>query len=149
MKFIGCKHCVCTAVFLLTGLYLRTQGATHGDLAVFVAKGYFRNHIPQDASLAQCVSFLNSKGVCFSLFDVLSADKAVTKEDFARAAGQSVLLFAGEAEVVNGCIKKPLEAETWVDYCLLNDIDFVSVWDGFVQVTADGSMPEVKRFFGR
>ncbi len=122
---------------------------TFGDLAVLLAKGYFGNEVSQDASMAQCVVFLNKRGICFSLFDLIDPDKTVKKEDFARVVGQSVLLFSGEAEVLNGCVKKPLEAETWVDYCLLNDIDLKPVWDRFVQRTADGSLPEVRMFFKR
>jgi hypothetical protein len=122
---------------------------TFGDLAVLVAKGQFENYVKQDASLEQCVAFLNSRGICFSLFDLMDPDKVVTKEDFARVIGQSAILLSGEAEVVNGCIKKPLEEETWVDYCLLNDINLPPVWDRFVQRTADGALPEVRKFFGR
>ena len=97
--------------------------------------------------MEQCAAFLNSKGVEFSLFDLMDPDKAVTKEDLSRVVGQSELLFSGEAEVVRGRIKKPLEVETWVDYCLLNDIDSPAIWDRFVQRTADGSLPEVIKFF--
>lgn len=120
---------------------------TFGDLAVLLAKGYFGDYVPADASLAQCVVFLNRQGICFSLFDLIDSGKAVKKEDLARVMGQSVLLFSGEAEVVNGCIKKPLDVETWVDYCLLNDVPFQSVWDGLVEKTAKGSLPEVQHFF--
>lgn len=119
-----------------------------GDLAVLVAKGYFGNYVKQDASLEQCAVFLNRKGVQFSLFDLIDPNKTVTKEDCARAVGQSMLLFSGEAEVVNGGIKKPLDAKTWVDYCLLNDVDLRPIWDGLVQRTAEGHLPEVQKFFG-
>lgn len=121
---------------------------TFGDLAVLLAKGYFGNYVKQDASLEECAAFLNSRGISFSLFDLMDPEKAVTKEDLARAVGQSTLLFSGEAEVVNGRIKKPSEAETWVDYCLLNDIDLAPIWGRFVQRTAEGPAPEVVRFFG-
>lgn len=122
---------------------------TFGDLAVLLAKGNFGNYVKPDASLEQCVAFLNRQGVCFSLFDLMDPDKTVTKEDFARVVGQTALLFSGKAEVVNGCIKKPVEGESWVDYCLLNDINLPSIWDGFVQKTAEGSLPEVRAVFGR
>jgi hypothetical protein len=121
----------------------------YGDLAVLAAKGYFGAYVKQDASLEQCVVFLNSRGVRFSLFDLVDRSKTVTKEEFARVVGQSMLLFAGEAELVNGYIKKPSEAETWVDYCLLNDINLMPIWDGFVERTAEGSLPEVRKFFGK
>jgi hypothetical protein len=128
---------------------LQASEPVFGDLAVLLAKGYFGRYVGQEASLQQCVAFLNKQGVCFSLFDLIDPDKAVKKEDFARAVGQSMLLLSGEAHVVSGCIKKPLEAETWVDYCLLNDIDLTPIWDGFVQRTAEGSLQEVRTFFKR
>lgn len=128
---------------------LYASSPTFADLAVLVAKGYFGRYVGQDASLEQCAAFLNRQGVCFSLFDLIDPDKAVKKEDVARVVGQSMLLFSGEAEVVNGCVKKPSEVESWVDYCLLNDIDLATIWAGFLQRTAEGSLPEVKRFFKR
>ena len=126
----------------------RASAPTFGDLAVILAKGHFRSYVGQNASMEECVAFLNGKGVSFSLFDLIDPDKAVTKEDCARVVGQSILLFSGEADVVNGCVKKPLGAKTWVDYCLLNDIDLNLIWDRLVQRTAEGSLPEVKKFFG-
>ena len=123
------------------------QAAVFGDLAVFAAKAYFGGYVAQNASMEQCVVFLNKRGVCFSLLDLMNSSKDVTQEDFARATGQSKLLFLGCAELENGCIKKPLEAESWVDYCLLNDIDLAPPWNRFTQRTAEASMPEVRNFF--
>jgi hypothetical protein len=144
------KHLRYTAFFFVLAVWVANAAApTFGDLAVLVAKGYFRNYVKQDASLEQCVVFLNRNGISFSLFDLIDPDKTVLKEDVARVVGQSMLLFSGEAEVVNGCIKKPLGVETWVDYCLLNDIPLEPVWNGFVKSTADASLPEVRKFFGR
>ena len=134
---------------ILAGWCSQGNAATYSDLAVFVAKGYFGGNIKQDASLEQCAAFLNSRGIYFSLFDMMNKTKAVTEEDFARVIGQSVLVFSGDAEVVNGRIKKPLEGQSWIDFCLLNDIDYKPVWDRFVARTAEGSLPEVNRFFGR
>ena len=121
---------------------------TFADLSVLLAKGYFKNNVPADAPLEQCAAFLNSQGVCFSFFDLMDSTASVTKEDFARVVGQSTLLFLGEADVVNGCVKKPLGIKTWVDYCLLNDVDFQNLWRGFLQRMEMGSLPEVQRFFG-
>jgi hypothetical protein len=141
------KH-ITLFLFLVVG-GARASEPTFGDLAVILAKGHFRGYVGQNASMEECVAFLNGKGVSFSLFDLIDPDKAVTKEDCARAVGQSVLLFSGEAEVVNGRIKKPLDAKTWVDYCLLNEIDLGLIWGKLIQRTAEGSLPEVKKFFGR
>jgi hypothetical protein len=141
------KHTI-LFLFLAVG-GARAAAPTFGDLAVLLAKGHFRSYVGQNASMEECVAFLNGKGISFSMFDLIDPDKAVTKEDCARVVGQSILLFSGEAEVVNGCIKKPLEAKTWVDYCLLNDINLELVWGKLVQRTAEGSLPEVRKFFGR
>lgn len=120
-----------------------------GDLAVLLAKGWFGGYVSPNASVAECVAFLNRQGVTFSLLDVMDPDAVVTLEDVARAAGQSVLLFKGEAVLERGRIKKPLEADSWVDYCVLNDVEIITIWDGFQQRTAEGPLPEVKKFFRR
>ena len=120
---------------------------TFADLAVLLAKGYFKNHVSVEASLEECVEFLNSQGVHFSIFDLMDSKAVVTKEDFARVVGQSTLLFLGEAEPVGGGIRKPQEIETWVDYCLLNDVEFQTLWKGFIQRMEDGHLPEVQAFF--
>lgn len=119
------------------------------DLAVLLAKGWFGSYVAPDAPLNECVAFLNRQGVCFSVFDLMDPHAVVTKEDFARAIGQSTLLFKGEAEVENSCIKKPLEAESWIDYCLLNDVKIDILWGRFVERTAQGSVSEVTDFFGK
>jgi hypothetical protein len=128
---------------------LQAAAPAFGDLAVLLAKGYFGNYVRQDASLEQCVAFLSSQGIAFSLFDIMDENKKVTKEDCARVVGQSALLFSGEADAVNGMIKKPLEAETWVDYCLMNDIDLSPIWGKLNDRTVNGALPEVEKFFGR
>jgi len=122
---------------------------TFADLAVLLAKGQFKEHVLADASLEECAAFLNQQGVCFSLFDLMDTERRVTKEDFARVIGQSKLLFLGEADVVDGCIKKPDDATTWVDYCLLNDVGSSELWVRFLLRMENGSLPEVDQFFGR
>jgi len=122
---------------------------TFADLSVLLAKGYFKNDVPADSTLEQCTAFLNNQGVCFSLFDLMDSKAVVTQEDFARVVGQSTLLFLGEAEVEKGCIKKPAGIETWVDYCLLNDVNLPTLWRGFLQRMEKGSFPEVQKFFGK
>lgn len=137
-------------LFVLLGCLAPSVGVsepTFADLAVFCAKGTFKKYVSADAPVERCVVFLNKKGICFSLFDLVDTEVAVTQEDFARVIGQSMLLFLGEEEIVSGCIKKPLEATTWVDYCLLNDVDYKTLWEGFVQRVENGAFPEVKVFF--
>ncbi|MBL7017231.1 MAG: hypothetical protein ISR84_06715 [Kiritimatiellales bacterium] len=132
--------------FLISGVQ---ADPTFADMAVLLAKGQFKEHVPAEASLEECVSFLNKHGICFSLFDLIDSSKPVTKEDFARVLGQSRLLFLGEAELANGCIKRPDLAGSWVDYCLLNDVDLLNLWIGFLRRTEKGSLPEVEQFFYR
>ncbi len=135
------------ASFILAVGVAGASAPTFGDLAVFIAKGYFKSYIPKDASMEQCVAFLNKQGICFSLLDLLNPNKTVGPEDCARVVGQSMLLFSGEAVVANGCIKKPLEMETWVDYCLLNDVDSDAIWKILTRSTSGGSFSEVRQFF--
>jgi hypothetical protein len=140
-------------VVLLSGSCLAAEppsvGPGFADLAVLLAKGWFSSYVPQNASLAECAVFLNSQGICFDLFDLMDSSVPETQEDFARVIGQAQLLLSGEAERTNGCIRRPLEAETWVDYCLLNDIPAASLWDGFLRRMGEGSLPEVTTFFNR
>lgn len=100
-------------------------------LAVLLAKGWFPDHVARNASVAECVDFLNKHGICFSIFDLMNPAAKVTYEDLARVAGQAAILFEGEAVIERGCIKKPKEMKTWVDYCLLNDIEINEIWKKF------------------
>lgn len=145
IMFLHFMKSLSVIMVLLFGL--QAFGQSFSDLAVLLAKGWFGRYVPQDASLTDCVGFLNRNGICFSLFDLMDPEAKVTREDFSRAVGQSKLLFAGEAVVINGCIKKPLEVDTWVDYCLLNDIDLNPLWNGFVQNATQGPRDEVETFF--
>jgi len=113
-----------------------------------LAKGYFKDDVSADASLEQCSAFLNDHGICFSLFDLMDPTAVVTPEDFARVVGQSTLIFLGEAEVDEGCVKKPSGVDTWVDYCLLNDVDLQPLWNGFAQRVKEAPLVEVQSFFG-
>lgn len=139
------------ALFVLFAASFRACAGTYeyGSLAVLLAKGYFKNDIDAAAPLEECVHFLNSHGVCFSLFDVQDPDAKVTVEDFARVVGQSTLLFLGEAEFEPGsqCIRKPLDAATWVDYCQLNDVSFKNKFEKFQSTVSGGYLPEVSVFF--
>ena len=149
LKMKNLRHVLFTFLFAAGFLPMALASQpTFADLSVLLAKGYFKNHVPADATMEQCAAFLNSKGVCFSLFDLMDSKAAVKQEDFARVVGQSTLLFLGEADVINGCIKKPLGIETWVDYCLLNDVSLPLLWERFLQRMEKGSLPEVQRFFG-
>ena len=135
------------ALFLMSSALVVRAEPTFADLAVLLAKGQFKEHVSQDASLEECAAFLNRRGICFPLFDLMDREKRVAKEDFARALGQSRLRFLGEAELENGCIKRPDKLKSWVDYCMLNDVDLDRFWNGFRKRVEKSSLPEVERFF--
>ena len=97
--------------------------------------------------MQECVQFLNGKGICFSLFDLLDPDARVLLEDFSRVMGQSTLLFLGEASLKGGCIERPKGIKSWVDYCLLNDVDSAVLWKSFVQRAEGDSEDGTPQFF--
>lgn len=141
-----------TLIFLMMvwgiGCGMAAAAPTYGDLAVMLAKSYFKGRVASNASLEQCVAFLNDHGVEFSLFQLLDSKARVSKEDFARAVGQSHLLLLGEAHLDGGAIQRPKGIGSWIDYCLLNDVDTSKLWKKFIQRTEHSSLPEVKKFFG-
>ena len=106
----------------------KVEGAslTHADAAVILAKysGYFDRYVAEDASLDECVSFLNRTGVYFGLMEVINGS-VFTKKDCAKALGQVSLVLSGEAEYVSGKIKLPVEIGSWEEFCMLNRVDYV------------------------
>ncbi len=127
--------------------FLVSAQPTFADLSVLLAKDCFKRNVSSKASVKECVSFLEDHGVCFDREDLMNPKALVKKEDFAKAVGQSKLLFAGEFVLENGEIKRPDGISSWVDFCLLNDIETKSLWRWFLRRTKDGSLSEVDRFF--
>lgn len=142
MKTIFCAVLILCFSASLAG----AAGPTFGDLAVLLAKGYFDGAVSADAPLEECVAFLNEHGVYFSMFDLIDPDARVKKEDFARAVGQSRLVLQGEATLKNGVVQRPNGINTWVDYCLLNDVDLQHLWGRFVRRIENAAVPEVEQF---
>jgi hypothetical protein len=138
---------LCCILFLFFCVGRVVAAPTYADLAVLTAKGYFKDHVPSDASVGRCVAFLNDLGIRFSLFDVMDPAASVTEEDFARVLGQMTLLFQGEADVVKGVVRLPDEADSWIDFCLLNDIKCRDFWINFNQRLKNGPSEEARRFF--
>jgi len=69
---------------------------TFGDLAVLLAKGYFGSYIKPEASLEQCVVFLNKRGIYFSLFDLIDPNKTVKKKILREWLGSRYCCFRGK-----------------------------------------------------
>ena len=100
---------------------------THADAAVILAKysGFFDRYIEMDASLNDCVAFLNRTGIYFGLMEVVNGSE-FTQKDFARTLGQITLVFDGEAEFDGGKVKLPNAIATWQEFCTMNGVDFAA-----------------------
>ena len=107
---------------------------THADAAVVLAKysGFFDRYVATDASLNDCVAFLNKNGIYFGLMEVLNREE-FTRQDFARVAGQMALVFGGDAEYDGGKVKLPNGIASWDDFCIMNDINFVEGYKSMVE----------------
>lgn len=106
---------------------------SHADAAVIFAKysGLFERYVSENASLNDCVSFLNKSGVYFGLLEVVNGTD-FTLRDCARVMGQISLLFSGEAEYLAGKIKLPAGIESWEEFCILNDVKYVEGYRNLV-----------------
>lgn len=103
---------------------------THADAAFIIAKysGLFDRYVSPDASLNECVSFLNDHGIYFGLLEVVSG-KEFTRVDCARVMGQIRLLFSGEAEFLSGKVKLPKDVDSWQSFCIMDDVKFLEAYE--------------------
>lgn len=103
---------------------------THADAAFIIAKysGLFDRYVSPNASLNECVSFLNDHGVYFGLLEVVGG-KEFTRADCARVMGQIRLLFSGEAEYVMGKVKLPKDVDSWETFCIIDDVKFLDAYE--------------------
>lgn len=110
---------------------------THADAALFFAKysGLFDRYVSEDASLSQCVTFLNKAGIYFGLKEIVEGEK-FTVQDCARVMGQMNLVFSGEAAYSGGKVKLPSGIESWEDFCILNDVKYIEGYQNLVSAMA-------------
>lgn len=110
---------------------------THADAALIFARhsGQFEKYVKPDATLSDCVAFLNETGVYFSLKDILSK-REFTQKDCARVMGQISIIFSGNAEFDFGKVHLPREADSWEDYCLLYDVKYREVYQTMLETVA-------------
>ena len=103
---------------------------THADAAVVLAKysGLFDGYVSDEATLNDCVAFLNRSGIYFGLLEVINGTE-FTVVDCARVMGQMNLLFSGEAECLAGKVKLPLGIDSWEEFCILNDVKYVQGYE--------------------
>ncbi len=102
---------------------------THADAAIIIAKksGLFDRYVADDASLTDCVTFLNKAGIYFGLMEVVNG-KEFTVKDCARVMGQVELVFSGEAVFSYGKVILPKDIDSWEDFCTMNGVEYV---DGY------------------
>ena len=102
---------------------------THADAAVMLAKysGFFDRYVPENASLDECVAFLNKHGIYFGLLEVVNGTR-FTPSDCARAMGQIDLLLRGEAVFSGGKVKLPEGLDSWREYCSMNEVEFMDAY---------------------
>jgi hypothetical protein len=108
---------------------------THADAAIIIAKhtGLFDRYVSTDATLNECVSFLNKHGIYFGLLEVVSGEE-FTLNDCARVMGQVELVFSGEAEYVAGKVKLPKNIDSWMDFCTMSQVDYVEGYKAIAQM---------------
>lgn len=107
---------------------------THADAAVILAKysGLFDRYVSEEATLTDCVAFLNKAGIYFGLMEVVNG-KGFTLHDCARVMGQVELVFSGEAEYIAGKVKLPKDIDSWEDFCTMNGVKFAEGYQAIVR----------------
>ena len=134
------RTCILSVVFFAQALSLSAvpdEGAsdaqalpTHADAAFIIAKysGLFDRYVSHDATLNDCVVFLNDHGVYFGLMEVVSGQE-FTLKDCARVIGQIRLIFSGDAEYQGGKVKLPKDVDSWETFCIINEIRFAEAYE--------------------
>jgi hypothetical protein len=107
---------------------------THADAAFIITKysGFFDRYGMQDATISDCVSFLNGHGVYFGLLEVVTG-KEFTRKDCARVMGQITLLFTGDAEYIAGKVKLPKGIDSWETFCIIEDVKYNDAFEAIVK----------------
>lgn len=107
---------------------------THADAALVLAKysGLFDRHVSLDATLSDCVSFFNKQGVYFGLLEVVNPTEFKVR-DCARVMGQIELVLAGEAEYLAGKVIMPKGIDSWEEFCIMNQVDYIKAYESIVQ----------------
>lgn len=108
---------------------------THADAALVLAKysGLFDRYVKSDATLTQCVAFLNTHGIYFGLMEVVNGT-GFTSNDCARVMGQVELVMNGEAEFTVGKVKLPKGIDSWEDFCILNGVEYVQGYEAIIRI---------------
>ena len=102
---------------------------THANAAMIVARnsGFFDQYVAGDATLTECVAFLNRTGIYFGLAEVV-AGKEFSVKDCARVMGQLELVFSGDAEYVGGKVILPRGIGSWVEFCVMHNVYYIETY---------------------
>lgn len=108
---------------------------TYADAAIILAKfsGFFDGYVATDASMTECVAFLNRAGIYFGLMEVVNGSEFAV-QDCARAMGQIELVLSGEAEYSAGKVKLPKAVASWEDFCIMNDVGYKESYQAMQEV---------------
>ncbi len=112
-----------------------TKLPTHADAAIILAKhsGFFTGYVAPEATLNECVAFLNKAGIYFGLMEVING-KEFAMKDCARAMGQIELVLSGGAEYSAGKVKLPIGVASWEEFCILNGVDYAGAYEHMLDV---------------
>jgi hypothetical protein len=110
------------------------RGPSHSDAAIILAKhsGLFDKYLSRDATLSDCVSFLNEHGIYFGLMEVVNRTE-FTAKDCARVMGQIELIFTGEAEFLIGKVILPKGIDSWEAFCTMEGVEYIQGYKAIVQ----------------
>ena len=137
------RACILSIVFFWAALSLsagpdgmasdRQVVPTHADAAFIITNysGLFDHSGPQDATVSECVAFLNDHGVYFGLLEVVSGAE-FTRKDCARVMGQIRLVFSGDADYIGCKVKLPKGVDSWETFCIMEGIKFVETYDAIL-----------------
>ena len=113
---------------------VRNLVPTHADAAVIFARHskLFDRYVTQDATLNECVAFMNKQGIFFGLMEVVNGFE-FTLKDCARVMGQIELVFTGEAEFVAGKVQLPKDIDSWKEFCILEGIEYERGFESVIE----------------
>lgn len=139
--FVSLVRKTVVGIFIVSAccLHVRAESGrkvpTHADAAIVLAKysGLFDRYVNADASLSECVSFLNKHGIYFGLMEVVNGTY-FNKKDCARVMGQIELVLTGEAEFSVGKVKLPKGIDSWEDFCTLNGVAYVQGYEAIIRI---------------
>ena len=128
MKFL--KLSIVLLTLLLINVSIANTNLTHDQVAVIYVKhsGLFNQHVDENFSTSDCVSFLQEHGLKMDWLDVIMKNRFVPS-DMAQLVGQSYLLFSGKGKQDEGQITLPEFYSTWDEFCVIHGLNYQSTYN--------------------